>query len=725
MGIEKFFSTVNRNFNVTSQLDLVNTSTQDLIQTKYLLIDFNSIIHNVSSKLISELNQSRSSKYSNFKVEDIDIMIIKEVNDFLITMLEKIDLNNLEYVYIGIDGVPTFAKILEQKKRRFIGDFVEKLLEKYSLPFNWSKNNISPGTVFMDKINKYLLNIKYITKNRLIKKEDLILKPKDYEFFTKIKKFSFSDSNSEGEGEMKIYDVINQLDIKNKDSIIFYSPDADVILLSMISKYSDNIQVLRYNNDSEDLSIINIKLLKTVIYDYCVERIQGSDYSDLNMKKLIKDIVFVFTIFGNDFLPKCESIQTNLDFLFLIDMYLINLLNHGHIVSDNDIVSSVFLNYLNLMRVHEKRLLFRNSYLNVYQNYNYANQKNFLIDLFKLKNMEQSNIDDFIAKKFADPFYNFYNNLLFYIDPFKIKELLIKSKDSKGRQFGSLNFYFLERNKLIDVIKEALNTVLPINSLVTVDLKEIEGEEKYEKLRYVQFQSKLKKHIMNMKDLSPRDTELYLINNKLDRYYTLFNPINEFYGNVLKTRKINETYYYQKYFNNHDRKNVVTAYLRGFRWVFNYYFNRNKSSVDETWYYPYFKAPLFETIVSNYNQSVFEHSVKGKKLEIDPLAQLLYITPIRLSDSSNPDFYKLFAEFNSNKFVNEEFVKKIKGFIEKHPQFFYNLDELYRVINTGSLKKNLFDCSHSSFISKCHYQILNYVVDINQFVSKLKQVNNS
>ena len=117
---------------------------------------------------------------------------------------------------------------------------------------------------------------------------------------------------------------------------------------------------------------------------------------------------------------------------------------------------------------------------------------------------------------------------------------------------------------------------------------------------------------------------------------------------------------------------------------------------------------------------ITKHTIKSKKLDIDPFSQLLYITPIRLSDLSNPDFYKLFAEYKS-----EEFVKKIKNFIEKYPQFFYNLDEIYNSINSKNLNKNLFDCSHSSFISKCHYQILNYVVDINQFVVKLKQVNYS
>ena len=35
----------------------------------------------------------------------------------------------------------------------------------------------------------------------------------------------------------------------------------------------------------------------------------------MNIKKVTKDLVFIFTIFGNDFLPKCEAIQTNYDFL--------------------------------------------------------------------------------------------------------------------------------------------------------------------------------------------------------------------------------------------------------------------------------------------------------------------------------------------------------------------------------------------------------------------------
>jgi hypothetical protein len=38
-----------------------------------------------------------------------------------------------------------------------MGDFIDKLLTKYSLPFNWSKNNISSGTIFMEKLINTLI----------------------------------------------------------------------------------------------------------------------------------------------------------------------------------------------------------------------------------------------------------------------------------------------------------------------------------------------------------------------------------------------------------------------------------------------------------------------------------------------------------------------------------------------------------------------------------------
>ncbi len=730
MGIEKFFSTVNKTFEVISSVELDNNSETNTypepITGKYLLIDFNSIIHHTSSKLIEELNQARckNKELGPLKLDDIEWMIIRDVNNFIITILERIDLNNIELIYIALDGVPSFAKILEQKKRRFVGDFVEKLLENYSLPINWSKNNISPGTVFMDKISKYLNNIKQLTKNKFIKKEDMVLKPKDYEFYSKVKKLEFSDTTLNGEGEMKIFDLINTF--PKNDPVLFYSPDADVILLSMISK-NINTTILRYDQNNNVLDLINIQKLKKSIYDYCLDRIQFSVLTSIDSNKLIKDIVFIFTLFGNDFVPRCETIQTNLDFLFIIDMYLIILIDHGHLLFDGTISNVFLFNFFTLLSSHEKRLLFRNANQNVFQNYNYANQVNFYIDLLKFQKLNLKSTEDkeqLISKKFGDPFYNLYNNILTYIDPEKMKEIIVKYKEPKQKKFhGCLEFYLMDRNKIYEILQESLKTMLPINSLFTIDISELKDSTSYEKLRKTQYQSKVKKHIWNMKEMSSREAELYLINNKLDKYHHLFNPINEFYESIIHTRKINELFYYQKYFNNDDKKNTVTAYLKGLKWIYQYYFERSSNeqiNIDETWYYPYYKTPLFDTIIKYYCPSIIDTNYKPKHLDITPLELLLYITPFRLSDLKKQSTYQLFAKYSKGKFEDETLVKNIREFIEKYPQFFYNLDEIYLSVQTGNLKKNIFDCSHSGFISKCHYQILNYIVPINQFITKLR-----
>ena len=125
-----------------------------------------------------------------------------------------------------------------------------------------------------------------------------------------------SDANEPGEGEMKILDIINSLD--PNDKVIFFSPDSDVILLSMIST-NKNIKIIKQEKKYNIFSFVNIIKLKESIYTYCSERVNIK----LIFNNLINDIVFIFTIFGNDFVPRCEAINTNLDILFLIDMYLI------------------------------------------------------------------------------------------------------------------------------------------------------------------------------------------------------------------------------------------------------------------------------------------------------------------------------------------------------------------------------------------------------------------
>ena len=85
MGIERFFSSLNREFNVVTDLRIPYQK----IDSSHFLIDFNSIIHNVSSNMLSEINKFKQKKINklsfNFTTMDsFEDELIIQVKDFLV-----------------------------------------------------------------------------------------------------------------------------------------------------------------------------------------------------------------------------------------------------------------------------------------------------------------------------------------------------------------------------------------------------------------------------------------------------------------------------------------------------------------------------------------------------------------------------------------------------------------------------------------------------------------
>ena len=621
MGIERFFAAINRNFNVVDDVENLESIVCDTF-----LIDFNSIIHTVSSKLISNLNKEIDKKYENKNAEDIEEMIIEELQIYVRDIIGLVKCNK---IYISLDGVPTLPKILEQKRRRFIGDFMELLLSKYSLPFSFNKSLISPGTKFMNKVIDYL-------------------KKEDYPVETII-----SDVYEKGEGEFKILDYIS----KNKlDDIIIYSPDADLIILGMIlMDDSKKIKILRYDQNTQVLNLIYINHLVDYLFDYKNDRINKI----IDKKRYINDLCFIMTVFGNDFLPKLEDININMDLYLVLDGYLINYIDNDYILAENlEINSKSFYFFLSFLSKYESFLLKRNAGMYKNQNFNYANTVNMNLDLQNKK---------------------FNPNFIFYLDFGQTLDI--------NNKYGKLEYYFFNDEKLIKLLDDT-----KFKNNVNKDY--IEKNNRYQKLLKFEYDSKIKKHIIAMKDMNLREKELYLIEKKLDKYYVLFNPNNRFFDTLNK----------KDYYKNNNVRIMVSEYLKGFKWLINYYFKRK--NVDEFWYYPFHISPLLSDLVNYFNHSLLSFNFMDKKLNINPLQALLYIAPIKISKIN---------EFLESVDVNNTEKKKIKNFIESNLDLFYNLDEIYYTVLKGDLKKGLFDCSTATFISKCNYLILEDVKPINRF----------
>lgn len=392
MGIEKFFNSLKKSYG-TKIITKIEKST--FFPDQYLLVDFNSIVHNISqslstsivylyhmylvsniypeifkrqkSKFISHLQNistdetfilesdinlpditsdttsnkfSKSINFNKLTIDDIDGSFFRIFNE---TNLDKLVINkvgsyivdltkyfpSLTYLYLAIDGVPLYAKMVEQRKRRFIGLMMDeiklKVLESYKNDLNidpnidkypdiyynhyefekkiknfkFNKSKISPGTLFMSNLEEYLT--KYLINK--LKRINIVI----------------DSYNSPGEGEKKIVFKIHQLHKNgNLGKISVYSPDADVILLMLLELDKCNIQIIRFDQQLLQLDVIDIVQLKDIIIEYMRYNI----FSKQLQYNIIKDIVMLFTILGNDFLPKLEIINTNKHIRTIFDAYL-------------------------------------------------------------------------------------------------------------------------------------------------------------------------------------------------------------------------------------------------------------------------------------------------------------------------------------------------------------------------------------------------------------------
>ena len=207
MGVERFFSSIRSDFKISE----ISKYPFKKISSKYIFIDFNSIVHVISAHLIKLYNLKISE--TKYNKDNFEIDLIEKIELYLIELFKNnIVSENLEYIYICIDGVPTMGKIYEQKKRRYMASLISFIGDKQKLKknkFKWEKNNISPGTEFMNKLEIYLNSNEF--KNKIKKT------------CPNLKDYILSGTNERGEGEMKIINIIKDKNIK-EDTIV-YSPD--------------------------------------------------------------------------------------------------------------------------------------------------------------------------------------------------------------------------------------------------------------------------------------------------------------------------------------------------------------------------------------------------------------------------------------------------------------------------------------------------------------------
>ena len=271
MGIPYYFYSLTQKYN-----NIISNNKPTGLDT--YCIDFNGIIHNVAQDIIRNYKDIAGNIDNN----NIENDIIEGVWNRIKYYIENYKAN--KYI-ICADGVAPLAKMFQQRKRRYLNIY-KNILDNVNII--WDTNAITPGTLFMEKLNSYIIrNINDDSgKNKVI----------------------YSGSNECGEGEHKIFKMIKDTPIDDK--IIIHGLDADLIILSLMS-HKENIYLMREVKDLHTnntvYNYLNIKELRKAIL--CELKTNWDINFEYNDNDLIETYCTACTILGNDFIPHLLTIE--------------------------------------------------------------------------------------------------------------------------------------------------------------------------------------------------------------------------------------------------------------------------------------------------------------------------------------------------------------------------------------------------------------------------------
>lgn len=282
MGIPNFFSHV-----IKEHGEILKKFSKSL-KIDNLYLDSNSIIYDAVNEM---------------KVNSVDTEenIIKMV---CLKIKEYIDkLQPTKTIFIAFDGVAPIAKLSQQRNRRVKTSFQNDLLREMGIEknkLNWDTTAITPGTVFMNKLDK--------TVRKVFEKVDN-------------KRVIISTSIEPGEGEHKIFNFIKQnTDYHKKTVSVIYGLDADLIMLSLNHLHITK-QLYLYRETPHFIKSINSELQPNIEYlldiPLFAERLENKlgicDNEINSTKKGIFDYIFMCFLLGNDFLPHFPSLNIRTD----------------------------------------------------------------------------------------------------------------------------------------------------------------------------------------------------------------------------------------------------------------------------------------------------------------------------------------------------------------------------------------------------------------------------
>ena len=314
MGIPSYFSYIIRNHsNIIRNLHFMENIGKVSFHSLYM--DCNSIIYD-AVRAVEQLPPEQNES-SAFSFED---KVIKRV---ILSIKQYISIiRPTHHLYIAFDGVAPFAKMEQQRTRRYKTSFMASLDFEQNIRYTstqvkqntnkWNTASITPGTAFMEHLSS---SIHYAFSDPL------------YLERVNVKNVVVSPSTDPGEGEHKMFEYLRN-HTQKYENVAVYGLDSDLIMLSIFHCfYCRNIYIFReapsfsksvlppqLRNSDNDILFLNIHKLS----QHILEEMGCKVFS----KKRVYDYVFLCFLLGNDFLPHFPALNLRTKGIYvLLDMY--------------------------------------------------------------------------------------------------------------------------------------------------------------------------------------------------------------------------------------------------------------------------------------------------------------------------------------------------------------------------------------------------------------------
>jgi 5'-3' exonuclease len=285
MGIPSYFSYI-----VKKHSKVIQKLSSNTIQVNNLYLDCNSIIYDA-------VHVIDFSKLTESDADTIIRAVCNKINEYIFQL--KPDNN----VYIAFDGVAPVAKLEQQRSRRYKSLYqntIFKSIFQNTKPDPWNTTAITPGTMFMHKLNEKIR--KNFNNPSIFNVQNIILSPSD----------------EYGEGEHKLFEYIRNFKEQhiNKNTVI-YGLDADLIMLSInhlpitnnIYLFRETPQFIKSINaelEPNESYLLDIPELAKII---TLDMNNGNELTTEQQKNRVYDYIFLCFFLGNDFMPHFPSVN--------------------------------------------------------------------------------------------------------------------------------------------------------------------------------------------------------------------------------------------------------------------------------------------------------------------------------------------------------------------------------------------------------------------------------